>query len=239
MKRASTEEESTPADAVVVKTEEKKKKKRRDRKKKKSKTSDGAADVTEGPATEQGNKLKDRLKSVLTPLASVKVPEPIAPLVVVAQSTPVNWLREQQIYHNFIPQSVEAHIMFLHMAIQELCKEMSGLTDQVTWPLREYKNAASRAIASDASPTDGRLPQIETLIEILGHVSKMHGKMVSFGKRLDENTKALLALHQNIQELASKSRARMRNVTAHTFNSIIFSANTPGSSLLSSSTVPQ
>ena len=127
--------------------------------------------------------------------------------------------------------------MFLHLATTALCGEMNGLADGVTMPLRNYRSAAEKLVSEAHSKRN--LPEAEVLVELLSLARVMHTDMAGFIKGMDRCTRALLALHNSVQELATKSRARMRNITAHTFNSYIFGANTPGSSLLTVPSVPQ
>lgn len=192
---------------------------------------------------EKQDPLLRNLKKALGPVPSIKMPTPIAssaapPPTSHHQQQRTDWLKEQEIFHNFVPQSVEAHIMFLNLATRTLCGDMQELAEAVTIPLRSYKTPAER-IVTEAVESRRRLPEAEALVELLSMTRDLHTNMAAFIKGMDKCTHALLALHKSVQELATKSHARMRNITAHTFNSIIFSANTPGSSLLTVPTVPQ
>lgn len=217
------------------------------KKKKKSRKHEEEEDPTQEKKKKKHKKedtdaLVDSLKKALGPIPSIKTPASIAnpaPATPHHQQQPaMEWLKEQEIFHNFVPQSVEAHIMFLHLTTRTLCGEMNKLAEAVTIPLRNYKAPAER-IVSEAAASHRGLPEAEALVELLSLTRAMHADMAGFVKGMDKCTRALLAIHKSVQELATKSHARMRNITAHTFNSYVFSANTPGSSLLTVPTVPQ
>jgi len=143
------------------------------------------------------------------------------------------WYREQDIFHDFVPQSVEAQIMAAQAKTRELARHIASYADATINQLREFGAAVGRTIDENDEASLERLEAFDVINKNL----RKNLKTISTG--LENCASALYSLNTTSKGLNSKHRALFRNIRSHLYNSYIFDANTPGSSLLLDPSVPQ
>jgi hypothetical protein len=143
------------------------------------------------------------------------------------------WYKEQGIFHDFMPQCVEAQIMAAQIKTRGLARQIMGYTDAVINQAREYGAMVSRTLAESDEVSLERIEAFEAINMDL----KKNLRTIGIG--LENCALALYSLNTTSKALNSKHRALFRNIRSHLYNSYIFDANTPGSSLLLDPSVPQ
>lgn len=148
------------------------------------------------------------------------------------------WYREQEIFHDFVPQSVEAQIMASQRRTRDLADMLTGLADVTMNQIKEFSTAVERTLPKDEGD-ETRLDFKEKMEELTKINKALRKNLRTIGTGLSNCASALYSLNTTSKAVNSKHRALFRNIRSHLYNSYIFDANTPGSSLLLDPSVPQ
>jgi len=211
------------------------------KKRKKKKVKRIKKEVEEAKAREEPLQPLQPIPPVQREVSPQPLPLPLPQSPIPHQEPPKDddvWYKEQEIFHDFVPQSVEAQIMASQRRTRDLADMLTGLADVTMNQIKEFSIAVERTLPKD----EGRETKLDVKekVEELTKINKaLRKNLRTIGTGLSNCASALYSLNTTSKAVNSKHRALFRNIRSHLYNSYIFDANTPGSSLLLDPSVPQ